>query len=137
MFLLDTNVLSALRRPDRADPQVAKFAAEVAGAEAFVSAVSIMEIEYGALLLARRDKRQSQMLMEWLERRLLPQYSEQILDVTLAIARRCAALHVPNPQPYRDAFIAATALVHNLTLVTRNTKDFATTGVRLLNPWEP
>lgn len=136
MFLLDTNVLSALRRPEKADPLLLKFAEESTGADAFVSAVSIMEIEYGALLLARRDRRQSEMLMEWLERTLLPRYSDQILDVTLTIARRCASLHVPDPQPYRDAFIAATALVHDLTLVTRNTKDFKATGVKLLNPWE-
>jgi toxin FitB len=136
VFLLDTNVLSALRRPERADPSLLKFATERLGEGAFVSAVSVMEIEYGALLLAKRDKLQSAMLMEWLEGKLLPEYSSRMLNVTLAVARRCAALHVPNPQSYRDAFIAATALVHGLTLVTRNTRDFTTTGVKLLNPWE-
>jgi toxin FitB len=136
VLLLDTNVLSSLRRPERADPALLAFASGSIGENAFVSAVSIMEIEYGALLLARRDRLQSAMLMEWLERTLLPEYSGRILDVTLAVARRCAALHVPNPQAYRDAFIAATALVHGLTLVTRNIKDFAATGVKLLNPWE-
>jgi toxin FitB len=136
VFLLDTNVLSALRRPERAEPSLLKFASERLGEGAFISAVSVMEIEYGALLLARRDRPQSAMLMEWLEGKLLPEYSSRILDVTLAVARRCAALHVPNPQAYRDAFIAATALVHGLTLVTRNTRDFLTTGVKLLNPWE-
>jgi toxin FitB len=136
VFLLDTNVLSALRRPERADPSLLKFASERLGEGAFVSAISVMEIEYGALLLARRDGRQSTMLMEWLEATLLPEYSSRILDVTLAIARRCAPLHAPNPQAYRDSFIAATALVHGLTLVTRNTKDFNSTGVKLLNPWE-
>jgi toxin FitB len=136
VFLLDTNILSALRRPDRADPSLLKFAAERLGGGAFISAVSVMEIEYGALLLARRDKLQSAMLTEWLEGKLLPEYSSRTLDVTLAAARRCAALHVSNPQPCRDAFIAATALVHGLTLVTRNTKDFLTTGIKLLNPWE-
>jgi toxin FitB len=136
VLLLDTNVLSSLRRPERADPALLAFASGSIGENAFVSAVSIMEIEYGALLLARRDRLQSAMLMEWLERTLLPEYSGRILDVTLAVARRCAALHVPNPQAYRDAFIAATALAHGLTLVTRNIKDFAATGVKLLNPWE-
>lgn len=136
MLLLDTNVLSGLRRPERADPELLAFANGSIGENAFVSAVSIMEIEHGALLLARRDRRQSAMLMEWLEKTLIPEYSGRILDVTLAVARRCAALHVPNPQAYRDAFIAATALVHGLTLVTRNIKDFAATGVKLLNPWE-
>jgi toxin FitB len=136
VLLLDTNVLSGLRRPERADPELLAFANGSIGENAFVSAVSIMEIEHGALLLARRDRRQSAMLMEWLEKTLIPEYSGRILDVTLAVARRCAALHVPNPQAYRDAFIAATALVHGLTLVTRNIKDFAATGVKLLNPWE-
>lgn len=136
MFLFDTNVLSVLRRPDKADPPVVNFSKGLVSEHVFVSAVSVMEIEHGALLLARRDARQSAMLMEWLEQTLLSEYSGRILDVSLAVARRCAALHVPNPQSYRDAFIAATALVHDLTLVTRNTRDFASTGVRLLNPWE-
>lgn len=136
MLLFDTNVLSVLRRPDKADPPVVNFSKGLVSEHVFVSAVSVMEIEHGALLLARRDARQSAMLMEWLEQTLLSEYSGRILDVSLAVARRCAALHVPNPQSYRDAFIAATALVHDLTLVTRNTRDFASTGVRLLNPWE-
>jgi toxin FitB len=136
VFLLDTNVLSALRRPERAERSLLRFAEDSISEGAFISAVSVMEIEHGALLLARRDRRQSAMLMEWLEAKLLPEYSNRILDVTLAVARRWAALHVPNPQAYRDAFIAATALVHGLTLVTRNIRDFTSTGVKLLNPWE-
>ena len=110
MFLLDTNVLSALRRPERAERSLLRFAEDSISEGAFISAVSVMEIEHGALLLARRDQRQGAMLMEWLEAKLLPEYSKRVLDVTLAVARRCAALHVPNPQAYRDAFIAATAL---------------------------
>lgn len=136
MFLYDTNVISVLRRPDKANPLVVNFSAGLASERVFISAVSVMEIEYGGLLLKRRDQRQSAILLQWLERKLLPEYSGRILDVTLDVARRCAALHVPNPQSYRDAFIAATALVHGLTLVTRNTKDFVATGVKLINPWE-
>jgi toxin FitB len=136
MFLLDTNFLSAMRRPDKADPNVLKFSRHHSGTNSFISAISIMEIELGAHLLARRDKRQSGMLFEWLENHLLPEYAGRILDVSLKIARRSSALHVPDPQPFRDAFIAATALVHDLTIVTRNVRDFSPTGVPVINPWE-
>lgn len=136
MQLLDTMVLSALRRPNMAPKPLVEFADRMPRDETFVSVISIMEIETGAMLLSRRDPRQGQMLTDWLLGTLLPHYGDRLLPVTLQIARECAKLHVPDPKPYRDALIAATALVHGLTLVTRNTKDFATTGVDLLNPWQ-
>jgi predicted nucleic acid-binding protein len=76
------------------------------------------------------------MLRAWLEKKILPEFAGRILPVDVLVARKSAALQVPDPKPYRDALIAATALVHGMTVVTRNTADFASTGVRLLNPWE-
>ena len=95
-----------------------------------------MEIELGALLIGRRDPAQGAVLRGWLEDRLLPTFASRILPVDTIIARRCARLHVPDPQPERDAMIAATALVHGMTVVTRNVADFKPSGVPVLNPWD-
>jgi predicted nucleic acid-binding protein len=137
MFLLDTNVLSELRVARRTDPNVQSWAASVAAHALFISAITIFEIERGTLRLARRNEPQAHLLRHWLNERVLPQFAGRILSVDVAVALRCAGLHVPDPKPERDSFIAATALVHDLTLVTRNSADFAQTGVRLLNPWLP
>lgn len=136
MFLLDTNVLSELRRLDRASPNVVAWSAQHSETDFHISVVSILEIRHGALLLQRRDPTQAEVFLAWLMDRILPNFPDRILPITTPIALACAALHVPDPKPDRDAWIAATALVHNLTVVTRNTRDFAATGVRLFNPWE-
>lgn len=135
MYVLDTNVVSELRRPERADPKVLAWAASVAAAEVFLSAVSVLELEMGVLSVERRDAEQGKVLRSWLEERVLPRFVGRVLPVDLAVARACARLHVPDRQSERDALIAATALVHGLTVVTRNTRDFETSGCRLLNPW--
>ena len=135
MFLLDTNVVSELRRRERADPKVAAWADAVHPTELFVSAITILELETGVLLLARRDAAAGSVLRGWLDRKVLPAFEGRILAVDTAVAQRCAKLHVPNPRAERDALIAATALVHRLTLVTRNVVDFEPTGVETLNPW--
>lgn len=135
MFLLDTNVLSELRRRQRTDPHVAAWADAVRPADLFLSAITILEIEAGALLVARRDPAQGDILREWIEGRVLPTFDGRILPVDVAVARRCAHLHVPDPRAERDALIAATALVHDLAVVTRNVADFVPMGVRVLNPW--
>ena len=135
MFLLDTNVVSELRRRERADPKVAAWADAVHPTELFLSAITILELETGVLLLARRDAAAGLVLRGWLDRKVLPAFEGRILAVDTAIAQRCAKLHVPNPRAERDAMIAATALVHRLTLVTRNVVDFEPMGVELLNPW--
>jgi toxin FitB len=135
MFLLDTNVISELRREQLAHPNVALWAGSKFADDLFLSAITIMEIELGCLRLERRDPRQGKALRDWLENYVLDHFQGRILSIDTAIARQCARLHVPDPKPERDSMIAATALVHEITLVTRNTKDFARTGARIINPW--
>jgi predicted nucleic acid-binding protein len=135
MFLLDTNVLSELRRRDRTNAMVAAWADGVHPADLFLSAITILEIEAGTLMLLRRDKAQGAVLRAWIDDRVLPTFETRILPVDTTVALRCARLHVPDPRSERDALIAATALVHRLKLVTRNAVDFAPMGVDLVNPW--
>jgi predicted nucleic acid-binding protein len=136
MFLLDTNVLSELRRADRADARVAAWARSVDHLQFYLSAITILEIEAGTLLLARRDVQQGLVLRTWIDEHVLPAFEGRVLAVDTVVAQRCAQLHVPDGRPERDALIAATALVYRLKLVTRNVADFEPMGVDLLNPWE-
>lgn len=137
MYLLDTNVVSELRkaRAGKADRNVTDWAAPLPLAQLFVSVVTIHELEIGVLLAERRDPRQGRLLRAWLNERVVAGFEGRILPVDVAIARRSARIHVPDPRPFRDGLIAATALVHGLTVATRNVKDFEPTGVRLVNPW--
>ncbi len=137
MYLLDTNVVSELRkaRDGGADPHVTAWASSVSPTATFLSVVTVMEIEQGILQVARRDGAQGDLLRTWFEERVLPPFADRILPIDTAVARRCAGLHVPNPHGERDALIAATGLVHGMTIVTRNVKDFAGTGVAVLDPW--
>lgn len=96
-----------------------------------------MELELGVSLLERRDASQGARLRVWLEQQVLPEFVGRIIAIDEVVARRCAKLHVPDKRSERDALIAATALVHGLTVVTRNVADFEATGASLLNPWEP
>jgi predicted nucleic acid-binding protein len=138
MFLLDTNVVSELRkaRAGKADPNVAAWAGAVSAGSLFLSAIVVHELELGVLLAERRDRTQGTVLRAWLDGHVLPAFTGRILAVDTAVALRGAALNVPNPRPVRDGLIAATALVHGLTVVTRNVADFRPTRVMLLNPWE-
>lgn len=138
MFVLDTNVVSELRkvRVGKADPNVAAWTQSVDAAELFVSAISIMELELGVLSIERKDATQGAVLRSWLEQHVLPEFSGRTLPVDTAVAQRCARLHVPDKRGERDALIAATALVHGMAVVTRNVADFEPTGVTILNPWE-
>jgi hypothetical protein len=143
MYLLDTNVLSESRKASRKrtgaaklDPNVQKWFASVDASSLYLSAISILELEIGCLLVELRDAAQGSVLRRWLRDRVLPAFAERILPVDVAVAQRCAALHVPNPLEDRDSLIAATALVHGMTVVTRNTAHFQRTGVALLNPWQ-
>ncbi|WP_207227090.1 type II toxin-antitoxin system VapC family toxin [Advenella incenata] len=138
MFLLDTNVISELRkvRLGRADKNVAQWADSVDAIDLYLSAITIQELELGVLLVERREPTQGAIFRTWLENHVLPAFSGRILPVDIAVAQRCALLHVPDPRPAMDSLIAATALVHGLTLVTRNVADFQSSGVVMLNPWE-
>lgn len=139
VYLLDTNVISELRKTKsgKADKNVLEWAKEVSVANMFVSVITVLEIETGILQIDRKDPSQGSLLRTWLNTQVLPTFAERILPVDTEVAQCCARLHVPNPRSDRDALIAATALVHGLTVVTRNTDDFSATGVDILNPWEP
>ncbi|PWH05990.1 VapC toxin family PIN domain ribonuclease [Brachybacterium endophyticum] len=137
-FLLDTNVISELRKPQhRMDTGVNSWASTRLPQELHLSAITILEIELGIARHARRNPEQADRLRVWLEEQVLEVFSRRILPVDVHVARRAAHLHVPDQRPERDALIAATAMVHGLTVVTRNTSDFAPTGVALLDPWSP
>ena len=138
MFLLDTNVVSELRKAGsgRIDANVLAWSESVDADTLYVSAITIMELEQGVLLRERRDPKQGRLLRQWLENQVLPGFGTRILPVSLPVARRCAALHVPDPRSERDALIAATAIEEDIILATRNTKDFLGTGARLTDPWE-
>ncbi|MGA4636183.1 type II toxin-antitoxin system VapC family toxin [Pseudomonas solani] len=137
MFLLDTNVVSELRkaRQGRADPGVVAWAGSVNATALYLSAISLMELETGVLAIERKDAAQGALLRTWLNQQVLPGFAGRVLPVDAAVALACARLHVPNRKSERDALIAATARVHGLTVVTRNIADFEGTGVPLINPW--
>lgn len=138
MFLLDTNVVSELRkiRLGRADNNVAQWADSVDAGDLYLSAITIQELETGVLLIERRDPSQGAIFRSWLENHVLPAFASRILPVDTAVAQRCASLHIPDPRPAMDSLIAATALVHGMTLVTRNVADFEPSGVTIINPWD-
>ena len=136
MYILDTNVISELRKARKTHPNVRKWAERLPSANLYISVISLLELEIGILLIQRRDNEQGAILRAWMDRHVLPTFSSRILAIDTAVAQRCATLHVPNPRSDRDALIAATALVHGLTVATRNVADFERTGVGVLNPWE-
>lgn len=136
MYILDTDVLSHLRRIKRVHRNVAAWAASTKTVRFFLSSITLYEIEQGTLLMERKDPTQGKVLRAWIDRQILPEFDGRILALDTEVAQRCAKLHVPDPKPLRDSFIAATALVHGMTVVTRNVDDFKLMGVEILNPWE-
>lgn len=138
MYLLDTNIVSELRKikTGKVDANVYAWAIRRTGVKQYLSAITVMELETGVLQMERRDSNQGAMLRTWLDGQVLPAFAGRILPVDFAVARACAKFHVPNPCSDRDALIAATALVHGLTVVTRNVDDFKATDVRVYNPWD-
>lgn len=135
MYLLDTNVVSELRKNHRAAPSVMRWARPIPASSLYLSSITVLELETGILRLERHDAAQSKLLRTWLEHHVLPAFAGRILPIDAAVASKCARLHVPDPRSEYDALIAATALVHGMTVVTRNTADFAGSGVTLINPW--
>lgn len=137
MYILDTNVVSELRkvRLGKADLNVALWADSIEATDLYLSVITIQELEIGVLLAERRDPSQGAVFRSWLNGHVIPAFDGRILVVDTAVAQRSARLHVPDPRPVRDGLIAATALVHGMTVVTRNVADFESTGVLTLNPW--
>lgn len=137
MYLLDTNVVSELRKAGsgKADKKVVEWANNTSVSSMYLSAISILELEIGILAMERKDSSQGAILRTWLNHHVLPAFSERILPVDVAVAQCTAKLHVPDRRSDRDAMISATAITHGMTVVTRNISDFEQTGAELLNPW--
>ena len=138
MFVLDTNVVSELRKAatGRANNGVTDWANSVPATLMFMSVISVHELEHGVLLAERSDPTKGAILRTWLDSSVRPAFEDRLLPVNAEVARQSAALHVPDPAPFRDALVAATALHHDMTVITRNTCDFDRfTDLTVTNPW--
>lgn len=133
-FLVDTNVISEVRKGKRSDPGVASWFAEVSSEEIYLSTLTIGELRKGVENIRRRDEPAARSLDSWLQE-LIRAHEDRILQVDQEIAEQWGRFNVPNPLPVIDGLLAATARVRGLTLVTRNLKDIARTGVDCLNPF--
>lgn len=132
-FLLDTNVVSEIRK-QTPDAGVASWFASVPADRLFLSVLAVGEIRHGIERLARRDPAQAEIFERWLSQ-LVGGYGDRLIPITERIAQAWGRLNYPDPVPVVDGLMAATALVHDWTLVTRNVADVRSTGVRLLNPF--
>ncbi|MFC8801297.1 type II toxin-antitoxin system VapC family toxin [Promicromonospora sp. NPDC057138] len=136
-FLLDTNIVSELRKPaERRSEQFNDWAGDLSPSDTSLSVITVLELRAGIESKRRRDPQQAEILDSWLEKSVLPGYSGRVLDVDQAVADAAARLHVPDRRPAHDALIAATAQAYGLTLVTRNVADFEPMGVPFVNPWD-
>jgi predicted nucleic acid-binding protein len=137
VYVLDTNVVSELRKAKagKAERHVVAWASSVPAGQLYLSAITVLELEMGVLRIERRDRTQGALMRAWLDGQVMPAFAGRVLAVDAAVALRCARLHVPNRLAERDALIAATALVHGMTVVTRNVGDFAAASVALIDPW--
>lgn len=138
MFVLDTNVISELRKKHlgRAAAAVVAWADRSPPETRYICSITVMELEMGILPLERRDPARAGLLRDWLSHQVLPSFADRILPVDATAASICARFMYPKTRPLRDALIAATARAQNFTLVTRNIKDFQDMPIRLLNPWD-
>lgn len=137
MYLLDTNIVSELRKipSGKANQELARWADRVDSDTLYISVITAQELEIGVLRLERKDPKQGAMFRRWLDAHVLPAFAGRILPVDLAVAQCGARLQVPDPRPVSDMLIAATALHHGLIVVTRNVSDFSPTGVQIFNPF--
>lgn len=138
MYLLDTNVLSEIRkiRKGIADPGVRKWAEDCPKALMYISAITLLELERGTVGMEAKDAAQGAVYRRWLEEVIKPEFHGKILPIDAEIAVLCAKMHVPDRRGFADSLIAATAVRHNMQVVTRNEKDFAHLGARVFNPFE-
>lgn len=136
-YLLDTDVVSGLRRLNHLPRETAAWFASVPEDSLYISVITVMEIEIGIRRRERRDPAQGALLRRWKSEWVLPAFDGRVLDVTTEIAEACAAMHVPDPKPSFDSLIGATAIVHGFTLLTRNLADFPNMPIAKLDPWRP
>lgn len=138
MFLLDTNVVSELRRTRtrRPNPSVAAWIDSIEPAKLFLSSVTLLELEIGIVLKGRHNPAQAEVFQIWYEQHVLPTFAGRILDFDRMAAHHTALFHGFATPPYRDGLIAGIAAANRLTVATRNTEDFRPLGVPVLNPWE-
>jgi len=136
-YLIDTNVVSELRKKGRCDPNVSAWQLETSRHEHFISVISMMEIRHGILMAKRKNAAFAELLGQWYEVQVKTTFDGYVLPVDLAVSERCSTLLTERSRGLADALIAATAYVNDLTLATRNVADFADSGVKLVNPWEP
>ena len=134
-YLLDTNVISELRKGPRCDPRVSEWFSAVSEEEVFLSVLVIGEIRRGVESIRLRDGAAGRALERWLDK-VVSTHDDRILPVDREIAEAWGRMNVPDPIPVLDGLLAATAKVHGLTVATRNVKDVARTGVPCLNPFE-
>jgi hypothetical protein len=136
LFLLDTNVVSELRKAARCDVRVAAWQAARKTEACFLSAITLLEIRLGIELARKKDWNKAKSLEVWLDGRVRRSFAGRILAVDEAVGEMCGRLHAERPRSFRDGLILATAAVHQLAVVTRNVKDFADGGVKVINPWD-
>ncbi|XXQ69159.1 type II toxin-antitoxin system VapC family toxin [Neisseriaceae bacterium B1] len=137
MYLLDTNIISEIRKigQGKANSGVATWANQTSSSDMYMSCITLLELEKGIFGIECKDVAQGKILRTWLENQVKPAFGQRILPIDTAIALRCVQMHVPQPKSITDSLIAATALQHDLIVVTRNIADFAHMGARLLNPF--
>ena len=137
MFLLDTNVVSELRKAPagKANANVVQWASSVSSSSLYLSVITLMELQTGILLKERKDPEQGKLLHTWFDTKVLPAFENRVIPIDKDVALKCAAFHVPDRRSDRDTFIAASAIVHGMTVVTRNVKDYDISKIKLLNPW--
>jgi predicted nucleic acid-binding protein len=135
MFLLDTNVVSDLRRPKRITPAAERWFGAVDADELYISTVTVFEIQHGIVELRRRDPQRAAHLQGWLDTAVLAAFAGRIIALDTIAAQRCAELHAGRARWDADRMIAAIALSRGMTLVTRNVGDFASMGVNVFDPF--
>jgi len=138
MYLLDTNVVSEIRkiRQNKTNQNVVAWLSRVQKESLYTNAVVLMEIERGILRLENIDPQQADRFKNWYHSAVKPMFHERILPIDEATATVCSRLHVPDLSPENDAWVAASAIQYDLTLVTRNTRDFGHSNLRVLNPFD-